>query len=106
MRLEEKVALVTGGASGIGRETALLFAKEGAKIIVVDVADNGVGLPAEGRDKLTDPYVTTRRKGSGLGLAIVKRVAASHKGSIEVRESPLGGARFILRWMSTPVEAD
>ncbi|MBB1219702.1 two-component sensor histidine kinase, partial [Klebsiella pneumoniae] len=44
--------------------------------------------------------------GAGLGLAIVKRVAASHKGTIEVRESPLGGARFILRWMSTPVAAD
>ncbi len=39
MRLENKVALITGAASGIGRESALLFAREGAQVVVADVAD-------------------------------------------------------------------
>ena len=41
MRLENKVALITGSGSGIGRESALLFAKEGASVVVADVNDNG-----------------------------------------------------------------
>ena len=41
MRLKEKVALITGASSGIGRETALLFAREGARVVVADVDDKG-----------------------------------------------------------------
>jgi two-component system nitrogen regulation sensor histidine kinase NtrY len=65
--------------------------------VAFEVTDNGVGLPARDRDRLTEPYVTTREKGTGLGLAIVKRIAEEHGGSLTLTEAPQGpGARVIL----------
>ena len=67
--------------------------------VAFDVEDNGVGLPAKDRDRLTEPYVTTREKGTGLGLAIVKRIMEEHGGALlmqDAAERP--GARVILRF--------
>jgi two-component system nitrogen regulation sensor histidine kinase NtrY len=65
--------------------------------VAVTVEDNGVGLPEKDRDKLTEPYVTTREKGTGLGLAIVKRILEDHGGSLTLTDSPSGpGALVIL----------
>jgi two-component system nitrogen regulation sensor histidine kinase NtrY len=58
--------------------------------LVMDFADDGVGLPAE-RDRLTEPYVTTRAKGTGLGLAIVRRIVEEHMGTISFADRPGGG---------------
>jgi two-component system nitrogen regulation sensor histidine kinase NtrY len=58
--------------------------------IVVDVFDNGVGLPKDNRNRLLEPYVTTREKGTGLGLAIVGRILEDHGGSIELNDLPEG----------------
>lgn len=52
------------------------------------VRDNGIGLPKFGRQKLLEPYMTTRAKGTGLGLAIVKRIMEEHGGSIELNDAP------------------
>jgi len=62
------------------------------------VEDNGRGLPAEERDRLTEPYVTTRSKGTGLGLAIVSRIVEQHGGilTLEDRGEGLSGARIVL----------
>ncbi|HVW29895.1 MAG TPA: ATP-binding protein [Polyangiaceae bacterium] len=60
---------------------------------VVDVDDDGPGIPAESRERIFDPYVTTKHDGTGLGLAIVKKVVVEHGGIITAQESPLGGAR-------------
>ena len=68
--------------------------------IVVD--DNGVGLPAQNRDRLTEPYVTTRVKGTGLGLAIVRRILEDHGGRLTLSDrprldgAPVTGARIVL----------
>jgi two-component system nitrogen regulation sensor histidine kinase NtrY len=65
--------------------------------------DNGVGLPRENRDRLTEPYVTTREKGTGLGLAIVKRILEEHGGRLVLGDRTTGrGARVVL---SFPLES-
>jgi two-component system nitrogen regulation sensor histidine kinase NtrY len=56
--------------------------------IVIDVVDNGAGLPKENRNRLLEPYVTTREKGTGLGLAIVGRILEDHGGHIELSDAP------------------
>lgn len=55
--------------------------------IVIDVIDNGIGLPKVSRARLLEPYVTTREKGTGLGLAIVGRVLEDHGGRIELKDA-------------------
>ena len=62
------------------------IAREGENI-VIDVIDNGIGLPKENRSRLLEPYVTTREKGTGLGLAIVGRIFEEHGGGIELRDA-------------------
>jgi two-component system nitrogen regulation sensor histidine kinase NtrY len=61
-------------------------AREGDDI-VIDIIDNGIGLPKENRNRLLEPYVTTREKGTGLGLAIVGRIVEEHGGTIELRDA-------------------
>jgi len=56
----------------------------------VMITDNGIGLPKEDRDRLTDPYVTTRKKGTGLGLAIVKKIVEQHGGELVLGDAPSG----------------
>ena len=67
----------------------------------ITVTDTGIGLPAEGRERLTDPYVTTRAKGTGLGLAIVRKIAEQHGGDLTLGDAPdgsgLAGAEAVLR---------
>jgi two-component system nitrogen regulation sensor histidine kinase NtrY len=67
---------------------------------VVDVEDNGKGLPAEDRDRLLEPYMTTREKGTGLGLAIVRKIMEEHGGSIELLDASAvatGGRGALMR---------
>ncbi|MGF1592025.1 MAG: ATP-binding protein [Kiloniellaceae bacterium] len=59
---------------------------------VIDVADNGKGLPAANRGRLTEPYVTTRERGTGLGLAIVKKIMEDHGGDLRLYDREGGGA--------------
>jgi two-component system nitrogen regulation sensor histidine kinase NtrY len=64
--------------------------------IVVAVEDNGRGLPEQGRERLAEPYVSTRPLGTGLGLAIVKKIMEDHGGVLLLHDRPEGGASIKL----------
>lgn len=66
---------------------------EGGRV-AIDVDDDGPGVPEDARDRVFDPYFTTRTEGTGLGLAIVKKIVMEHGGTIACDVSPMGGARF------------
>ena len=71
---------------------------EDAGFLTITVEDDGIGLPDKDRDRLTEPYVTTREKGTGLGLAIVKRILEDHGGDFYLSDAvTLNGARATLR---------
>ncbi|WP_456838465.1 ATP-binding protein [Bradyrhizobium sp. USDA 4486] len=74
-----------GKDGGKGR-IDVVVSREGADVLI-DVIDNGIGLPKVARSRLLEPYVTTRAKGTGLGLAIVGRVLEDHGGRIELKDA-------------------
>jgi two-component system, NtrC family, nitrogen regulation sensor histidine kinase NtrY len=71
----------------LGRGRIAVRAQRDGKDVVIDVIDNGIGLPKENRARLLEPYVTTREKGTGLGLAIVGRILEEHGGRLELRDA-------------------
>jgi len=71
----------------LGKGVIRVFAERHGEDIVIDVVDNGIGLPKDRRSRLLEPYVTTREKGTGLGLAIVSRIVEEHGGRIELRDA-------------------
>jgi two-component system nitrogen regulation sensor histidine kinase NtrY len=83
-----------------------LGARDGRVEIAVE--DNGRGLPDEDRERLTEPYVTTRVKGTGLGLAIVKKIMEDHGGDLIMDDRPGGGAivRLVLNAPAAESESE
>jgi two-component system nitrogen regulation sensor histidine kinase NtrY len=71
------------------RVIRMVIGEDGGRAVVV-VSDTGVGLPAD-RDRIVEPYMTTRARGTGLGLAIVKKIAEEHHGTITFSDREGGG---------------
>lgn len=67
-------------------------ARKAAKFLRVEVADTGPGFPADGVDRVFEPFYTTKARGSGLGLAVCERVVNAHGGTIRARNRGEGGA--------------
>ena len=106
----EAVGAVPAEERGQGAITVSARTDDGN--IIVDVIDNGIGLPHENRQRLLEPYMTTREKGTGLGLAIVAKIIEEHGGRIELLDAPTEtdgrrGAliRIVLPRIDRPSEA-
>lgn len=90
--IEARLQETTGAAGSV---TATI-ARSGT-YLVLTLDDNGIGLPAD-RDRIVEPYMTTREKGTGLGLAIVKKIVEEHFGDLAFEPNDLGGTRVIVRF--------
>ncbi|MFN4019184.1 MAG: ATP-binding protein [Erythrobacter sp.] len=95
--VEARAGEMDGAYAG---EIAVTIADAG-EAIVVTVEDNGIGLPAD-RERITEPYVTTREKGTGLGLAIVNKIVDEHGGDMSFASTATGGTRVTLRFARNP----
>ena len=72
--------------------------------VIIEVTDTGVGLPQE-RERLTEPYMTTRVRGTGLGLAIVKKIVEEHLGEIAFLDRPGGGTHVRIAFDADRLES-
>jgi len=81
-------------AMNIGGTIEIILSKESDGNAVIQVTDEGGGVPAELQKKLFSPFFTTKPKGTGLGLAVVKRITEDHHGRVELAQSLPGKTTF------------
>jgi two-component system nitrogen regulation sensor histidine kinase NtrY len=79
-------------------QIALSAQREPDGRIAISVSDNGPGIPSDQREKIFVPFFTTKRQGSGIGLTLVRQIAAAHGASVDVAETPGGGATLRMRF--------
>jgi two-component system nitrogen regulation sensor histidine kinase NtrY len=101
----EAVQAVPEAQRGRGRVEIRLRVDD--DMAVIDVADNGAGFPSENRQRLLEPYITTRESGTGLGLAIVRKIMEEHGGRIELLDGAAqpDGRRGALVRLNLPLRA-
>ena len=68
--------------------------RDPAATLVVDLVDDGPGVPPEIAERVFNPFFTTKPQGSGLGLAIVRKIVDAHDGHIDLATAPGQGTRF------------
>lgn len=95
--VEARAAEAKGAYAG---EIAVTMRDAGDAIVVI-IEDNGIGLPSD-RERITEPYMTTREKGTGLGLAIVNKIVDEHGGDMSFASQPNGGTAVTLRFARNP----
>lgn len=94
----EAISAVPEADRGPGR-VGVTIKDEEQELIVIDITDSGKGFPVEGRQRLLEPYMTTREGGTGLGLAIVSKILEEHGGGIELGDNPSGRGGLVRLWI-------
>jgi len=84
-------------ACGEGGALTVSTRREGDDAVVISFTDNGPGIPEELREKIFQPFFTTRARGTGLGLPVVRAVVDAHGGSISLDEARARGTEFRIR---------
>jgi two-component sensor histidine kinase len=109
LRLMQNLVLNAIDASPSGGAVTLSVANDGNERVVLTVADQGRGIPPEIRDRIFEPYFTTKDtgheiRGMGLGLAICLKISDLHGGVLHTSNAPSGGAIFTITLPITPKE--
>ncbi len=99
----EAVEAVEAREDGEDGEITMQVREEADAQLIIEVADNGIGLPAE-RERIVEPYMTTRARGTGLGLAIVKKIVEEHFGTMAFADRPGGGTVVTLCFDTATLE--
>ncbi|MBM6595719.1 sensor histidine kinase NtrY-like [Microvirga pudoricolor] len=94
----EAIAAVPEDERGQGRISVILDDAH-PDCLVMEVIDNGKGFPVEGRQRLLEPYMTTREGGTGLGLPIVSKILEEHGGGMELADNPEGRGGRVRMWI-------
>jgi len=95
-------AVLSSRETGVDPVHVRLRAVVVAEHVEIWVEDNGPGIAGDRRERVFEPYESTRRQGTGLGLAITKKIILDHAGEVRVDDSELGGAAFVIR---LPIES-
>ncbi len=82
--------------AGLPYRTIVLSAELQNEQVSIHIDDSGEGISLEHRDKLFEPFYTTKKNGLGLGLSISQQILQAMNGELTASESPLGGARFTI----------
>ncbi len=89
---------IHAGADAQGDGKVIVTWRADRDLVTITVDDHGKGVPDESRDKIFEPYVTSKATGTGLGLAIARKIAIEHGGELTLApgKAPTGGARFVV----------
>jgi len=99
LNLVDNAVAAVNGVGEVEVETALV--DRGARVQII-VSDAGPGIPPAEREKLFQPYYSTKVSGMGLGLAIVQEIVAEHRGTLRIEDNVPRGSRFVMELPVTP----